>query len=76
VGVVRQWFVLEIMARTSRIDIEKFNGQNFKLWNLKMEDLIVYREQWVVVDPKTIPTSMSKKEWEKHERKARSTIQI
>jgi len=36
--------VLEIMEISSRIEIEKFNGQNFELWKLKIEDLLVYRE--------------------------------
>jgi hypothetical protein len=47
------------MAGSSRIEIEKFNGQNFELWKLKMEDLLVDREQWFVVDPKTILMGMS-----------------
>ena len=37
------------MASSSRIEIEKFNGQNFELWKLKMEDLLVDREQWTTV---------------------------
>jgi hypothetical protein len=36
------------MESNSRIEIEKFNGQNFELWKLKIEDLLVDREQWVV----------------------------
>jgi hypothetical protein len=43
------------MTSSSRIDIEKFNGKNFDLWNLKMEDLIVDKEQWIVVDHGTQP---------------------
>jgi hypothetical protein len=38
------------MSNTSRIEIKKFNGQKFELWKLKMEDLLVYREEWVVVE--------------------------
>jgi hypothetical protein len=41
--------VLERMESSLRIEIEKFNGHNFELWKLKMEDLLVDREQWVVV---------------------------
>jgi hypothetical protein len=41
------------MVSSSRIDIEKFNGQNFELWKLKMEDLLVDREQWTSVYPGT-----------------------
>jgi hypothetical protein len=43
------------MASSSRIEIEKFNGKNFELWKLKMEDLLVDKEQWIVVDPGTQP---------------------
>jgi hypothetical protein len=43
------------MTSSSRIEIEKFNGKNFELWKLKMEDLFVDREQWIVVDPGTQP---------------------
>jgi hypothetical protein len=68
--------VLEIIASSSRIKIEKFNGYNFELWKLKIEDLLVDREQWETVCLGTTPTSMSREEWEKLERKARSMIQL
>jgi hypothetical protein len=45
------------MASSSRIEIEKFNSKNFELWKLKMEDLLVDKEQWITVDPGTQPTS-------------------
>jgi hypothetical protein len=32
------------MESSSRISIEKFNGQNFELWKIKIEDLLVDRE--------------------------------
>jgi hypothetical protein len=41
-----------------RIEIVKFNSKNFKLWKLKMEDLLIDKEQWIVVDPDTQPTGM------------------
>jgi hypothetical protein len=41
------------MSSNYKIDIEKFNGQKFELWKLKMEDLLVYKEQWIIVDPGT-----------------------
>jgi hypothetical protein len=87
------------MASYSRIEIEKFNGKNFELWKLKMEDLRVDKEQWIIVDlgrhptstpststqatgtqptntqtTSTPPTGMSKEDWEKLERRERSTI--
>ena len=47
------------MVSSSRIEIDKFNSQNFELWKLKMEDLLVDREQWIVVDLGTKPTGTS-----------------
>jgi hypothetical protein len=89
------------MVSSSRIEIEKFNGKNFELWKLKMEDLLVDKEQWIVVDPGTQPTGtpststqatgtqptstqttstpvtgMSKEDWDKLDRRARSTIRL
>jgi len=39
------------MASPYRIKIEKFNGKNFELWKLKMDDLLRDKEQWIIVDP-------------------------
>eukprot|EP00253_Pinus_taeda_P002896 PITA_02896 len=39
------------MASSGKIEIENFNGQSFELWKLKMEDLLVDKDQWIVVDP-------------------------
>jgi hypothetical protein len=84
------------MARSSRIEIEKFNGKNFFLWKLNMEDLLVDKEQWIVVylgtqptgtpststqatgiEPTSTPTTgMSKEDWDKLDRRARSTIRL
>ena len=64
------------MASSSRIEIEKFNRQNFELWKLKMEDLLVDKEQWVAVDPGTKLTGVSIEDWEKLDRKVRSTIRL
>ena len=44
------------MASNSKMEIEKFNGKIFELWKLKMEDILVERDQWIVVDPGTKPT--------------------
>ena len=64
------------MASNSRIEIEKFNGHNFELWKLKMEDLLVDKEQWETVDPCTNPTGVPIEDWEKLDRKERSTIRL
>jgi hypothetical protein len=62
------------MASSSRIEIERFNGQNYEPWKLKMEYLLVDQEQWTAVCQGTHPIAMSTKEWEKLERNERSTI--
>ena len=47
------------MASGRKIKIEKFNGQSFELWKLKMEDLLVDKYLWIAVDPSTKQTAMS-----------------
>ena len=62
------------MMSSSRVEIDKFNGQNFELWKFKMEDLLVDKEQWAEVDPGTKPITIPTKDWEKLDRKARRMI--
>ena len=42
--------------------MEKFNGTNFELWKLKMEDLLVDRDLCVAISG-TKPTGMKDEEW-------------
>jgi len=51
------------MASSGNIEIEKFNGQSFELWKLNIEDLVVDKDQWIVVDLGTKPTTMLAKDW-------------
>jgi len=62
------------MVSSGKIEIEKFNGQSFELWKLKMEDLLVDKDQWIAIDPGTKPMRVSYKEWNKLDRKFKSTI--
>ena len=39
-----------------------------------MEDLLVDKEQWAIVDPCTKPTAMSLEDWDKLDRKERRII--
>ena len=64
------------MASNGKIEIEKFNGQSFELWKLNMEDLLVDKDQWIVVDLGTKPTGVSDEEWKKLDQKAKSTIRL
>jgi len=64
------------MVSSGKIEIKKFNGHSFELWKLKMEDLLVNKDQWIVVDPCTKPTRVFDEEWKKLDRKAKSTIEL
>ena len=64
------------MVSSSRVEIEKFNALNFELWKFKMEDPLVDKEQWVVMDPSTKLVAMSKEDWDKLDRKARRKIRL
>ena len=64
------------MASNSKMEIEKFNGKRFELWKLKMEDILVDRDQWIMVDPGMTPTGNSADDWKKMDRKAKRTIRL
>jgi hypothetical protein len=64
------------MTSSSKIKIEKFNGKSFDVWKLNMEDLLVDKDQWILVDPGTAPTRTSIEDWKKLDRKAKRTIQL
>ena len=62
------------MESSGKIEIEKFNGHIFKLWKLKMEDLLVDKDHWIAVESSTKQTTMSDEDWKKLDQKAKSTI--
>jgi hypothetical protein len=62
------------MASSSKMEIDKFNGKNFELWKLKMEDLLVDKDQWIAMDPSTAPIGISADDWKKLDQKAKRTI--
>ena len=62
------------MASSLKMEIEKFNGKSFELWKLKMEDLLVDKDQWIVVDPGTAPIGTFADDWKKMDQKENSTI--
>ena len=64
------------MASSGKIEVEKFNGQSFELWKLKMEYLLVDKDQWIAVDPCTKPSGVSDEECKKLDQKAKSIIQL
>ena len=62
------------MASNGKIEIKKFNGHSFELWKLEMEDLLVDKDQCIVVDLDTKPMGVCDEEWKNLDRKAKSTI--
>ena len=62
------------MAINSRVETKKLNGLNFDPWKLMMEDILVHKEQRVVVDLGSKHTAMSIEHSNKLERKERSKI--
>jgi hypothetical protein len=64
------------MESSSKIEIERFNGQNWELWKIKIEDILIYQEQWTSICLGTQLIGMSMEEWEKLERKERKTIRL
>jgi hypothetical protein len=51
------------MESISRLEMEKFNGTNFDLWKIKMEDLLIDQDLWVAVSG-TKHIGMKYEEWE------------
>jgi hypothetical protein len=64
------------MASNSKMEIKKFNGNFFELWKLNMEDLLVDRYQWIMVDLGASPIGNSTNDWKNLDRKAKSTIRL
>jgi hypothetical protein len=62
------------MASSLRMEMKKFNGKIFELWKLKMEYLLVDRDQWITMDPSTAPIGTSTDDWKILDRKAKRTI--
>ena len=64
------------MASKSKMETEKFNGKSFELWKVKMEDLLVERDQWITIDLGIAPTGTSTNDWKKLDQKAKRTIRL
>eukprot|EP00253_Pinus_taeda_P017395 PITA_17395 len=52
------------MTSSGKIEFEKFNGESFELWKLKMVDLLVDQDQWIAVD---LGEAKTKALWDKLE---------
>ena len=65
------------MAEEGKFKVEKFNGQNFQLWKMQMEDYLYQKDLYVSLDGKAKkPASMTDEEWAILDRKALGTIRL
>lgn len=58
------------------MEVEKFNGSNFELWKLKMEDLLEDRDLGEAVSHAAKPTTISQADWDLKDRKAKGLIRL
>ena len=60
-----------------KLKVEKFNGQNFQLWKMQMEDYLYQKDLFLPLGGKAKqPTAMKDEEWEVLDRKALGTIRL
>ena len=59
------------MAEDGKFRVDKFNGENFLLWKMQMEDYLYQKDLYLTLSGKTKkPTGMTDVEWEILDRKA------
>jgi hypothetical protein len=65
------------MSEDGKFRVEKFNGQNYQLWKMQMEDYLYQKDLFLPlgrVEKK--PMAMKDEEWEILDRKALGTIRL
>ena len=62
-------------SENGKFRVEKFNGQNYLLWKIHMEDYLYQKNLFLPLDGiAKKPTAMKDEEWEILDRKALGTI--
>ena len=65
------------MADDGKLRVDRFNGQNFQLWKMQMEDYLYQKDLWKPLEGKTKNLgSMSNVEWDLLDRKALGSIRF
>ena len=65
------------MADEGKLRVDKFNGQNFQLWKMQMEDYLYQKDLWKPLEGKTKNQgSMSNDEWDLLKKKELGSIQL
>jgi hypothetical protein len=65
------------MSEDGKFRVEKFNGQNYQLWKMQMEDYLYQKDLFLPlsgVEKKS--AAMKDEEWEILDRKALGTIRL
>ena len=63
------------MADDGKLRVDRFNGQNFQLWKMQMEDYLYQKDLWKPLEGKTKNQgSMSNVEWDILDIKALGSI--
>jgi len=59
------------MVEDGKFRVEKFNGKNFSLWKIHMEDYLYQKDLYLPLDGKAkMPKGMKYEEWNLLDRKA------
>ena len=65
------------MAEEGKFRVDKFNGQNYQLWNMQMEDYQYQKDLYLPLGrQEKHATAMKDEEWEVLDRKALGTIRL
>ena len=65
------------MEEDGKFRVEKFNGQNFPLWKMQMEDYLHQKDLYLPLSGKTKkPMNMTDIEWEILDRKALRIVRL
>ena len=62
------------MEEEGNFGVEKFNGQKYQLWKMKMEDYLYQKDLYLSLGKKAKLAAMKDEEWEVLERKELGTI--
>ena len=75
----KQGFLVRVgeMAEDGKFRVEKFNGQNFPLWKMQMEDYLYQKYLYLRLSRKTKKsTAMTDAKWEILDRKALGIVRL
>ena len=65
------------MVEEGKFRVEKFNGQNYQLWKMQMEDYLYQKDLYLSLGGKEKQSAaMKDEEWEVLDRKALGTIRL